>query len=865
MATLEPTPQIYIFKQDRRSCLGVVTHPIEFTEDIRFNACSEISFKVAEKYYDIYQEEWVDNPYYDSIERNRLVYITDNRDYFRFPVREIGDENFYKYKSNNALVNRTDTTLEYDQNMNIYDYNFRVQSETELFDIGTGMGYSFRHFAYIISNGAEGSGTVGALQDMSFLHWGAGAATYNPRLALETFIPVESTDVVALQTGGTASAPSFKWYVAAYERQDAATYVDMWKLESYGSARINVADKLPNGGYLRFWCANTPNTSGCYYSYDSSTGAGSCGWVYPVAGYAKIYSGERRCTYVRNSNIEGYTVSKMRWFQIQSVDEEDDGICRTKTVTAMSYEYSLHDSTFSLSGATLPLYIPEAITRLVNGTRNDGLVWIRDKQSDSSSPKCSPQKMERGVLNQVLDYLPGWTIKYVSSSLMTSYRSLEDVDDVNVYSYLMDTLQSIYNCFIVFDNDEMTISAYSLEDINNMTTIVNLSWDNSIQHFEKNNVDASYFTSLRVKTGDDTYGVGLVNPLGNAMIYNFDRIIDELDYTIPDVPDLYKRTLKQAVTSWITEYNNNLRSSGTYQTAGRNLIKANMDVVKYESEVAIALYNYRAKADVINTFLRDDRDQGRLSHTSFALIQVPDTPWTVDRIRSGISSSDPVYVQFHNASLQNELASAADAYWKASDNLNNAKNDFDTATNTLRNIAKKLTMNYSLAYESNSNNEYAYSNSTTLLSAAEIKELNNYIVQGVWNYENASFSETYNSEDIYETLSSVLSEARFDLANRLAIANFDFSVDTTNILAIPEFDKVCSTLYMGHQIGLIISPKEYITPMLLEIHRNYKDDNDFSFTFTTDMKRRPIQFRFADLYGTITQTSVTDNAFTFDE
>ena len=554
----------------------------------------------------------------------------------------------------------------------------------------------------------------------------------------------------------------------------------------------------------------------------------------------------------------------MRWFQVQSVDETADGICRIKKVTALSYEYSLHDTTFSISGATLPFYIPEAITALVNGTRKDGSLWVRDKDRLGIITR-SKQKMERVVLNQILDYLPNWSIKYVSSKLMTSYRSLEDVDDVNIYTYLMDTLQSVYNCFITFNNDDMTISAYTLEDINNLKTPICLTWDNSIKHFEKNNIDASYFTALRIKAGDDTYGAGLVNPTGNAMIYNFDRIIDDLDYTLQSTPDTYKRTLKDAVMSWQLGYNGQTGNSGNYQVAAKELIQANMDVIKHEGEMRTALGSYRAKADVINTLIRDDRYHGKLNNTSFALIQIPDSPWTVDRIRQGLMYADPPYEQFHNASLQDELASLANAYWKAKDSYDDALGRLNTATTSLKNIAKKLTMNYAQALKLNNNNEFAYSNSTTYLSAAEIKELSCYIVEGVWNYENAVFSETYNSEDIYSTLSELLAEARYDLANRLAIANFDFSVDTANILAIPEFKNVCKGLYMGHQLGLNISKKEYVTPMLLELHINHKDDNDFSFTFTTDMKRKPIEFRYADLYSTITQTSVTDSTFTFDE
>lgn len=869
MTTLKSAPQIYLFSQNRRTCIGAIANPTEFTEDIRFNAYSEISFTVADKYYDIDKEEWVDNPYYDNIERHKLVYITDNRDYFRYPVRAIGDANFYKYKdSTQDLWNRSGT-LRYNQNLSILDNNFQVQDETELFDIGKNSGYKFRHFNYIRTapssssvdeHGAVGHKVQGAIQDMSTYHWSKKAGGYNHLLAVDTFIPVKSTDVIAINNDGTPNNPAFQWKVVAYKNAAASEYVNYWYKNDYGSARYKVATILPDGGYVRFECRNIPNTSGCSYSY--SEGKGSYIYTIPVAGYARIYSGERRCTKIKNSNTNGWNTSKMHWFQIQDVNETMDGVCRIKTVKALSYEYSLCQSTFSLSENTLPLYIPEPITDLVNSDN-----WIRDKV-DNNTVYRSAQHMERGILNQILDRLPGWTIKNVSSELMTSYRNLSDVDDANIYTYLMDTIQSVYNCFIVFDNDDMTISAYSLSDINNLKTPICLTWDNSIKLFNKENLDASYYTALRVRGGDDTYGVGLINPTGNAMIYNFDNIMDDLDYSLPGVPNAYKRTLKEAVTSWKSIYDSQMSNPSANLTYARNIISYNMDLVKYESAMLEALAEYRAKADEINTFLNEDRTITNKLTGNIDEFFIPDLPWSVQRIKEGAygsSDPDPVEKQFHSGRLQSELENIANAYWGAKNSYDNTLLSFNAAMYWKKNIALRLTMSYSQAYKANNGNEYAYSNSTTVLSAAEIKELSRYIVEGTWNFENAAFSETYDYNDIFNTLSEILSEAQYDLDNRLSIVNFDFSVDTANILAIPEFEKVCKTLYMGYQIGLNVSHSEYVTPMLLEFHRNYKDDNDFSFSFTTDMKRKPIEFRFADLYSTIAQTSVTDSTFTFDK
>ena len=683
-------------------------------------------------------------------------------------------------------------------------------------------------------------------------------------------------DTIAYYTGVKNSTyPIFKWRVAAYTDNSAAHFVEqvngnyetdanMWHIDSVGSQRIRVGEKLPDGGYIRVWLANSVGThtegtnyvsegnqGSSGYSYNTSTGEGACFWTPPVGGYCKIFSGERRCTSIDNvkddnNNYVGDTLApKLKWFVIVSAEEEDNGISCQKTVTAYSYEYTLSNTTFSLSEDTLPLYVPEAILDLVNSDN-----WIRDRINNSTFR--SRQYMRQGLLNELLSYLPNWRIGYVSSSLMTTYRALDSVDNIDVYSYLMDTIQSTYNCFIVFDNDNMTVSAYSLSDINTLQTNLHLTWDNAIKRFSKTNMDSSYFTALRVIAGDDVYGVGLVNPTGNGMTYNFDRILPHLNYSLSGA-GTYARQLSTAITSWVDEYNDQYTSSSStkYQAKSKQLIEANMALVEAESALRTALSDYLAVRDKINTMMKSRSGSN---------------PWLVPEApESGSSIMSEDASHFYSASFQAELANAAYVYENAKNSVTTAQTNFDSAQNALRNIAKKLTMNYSQALDANNGDEYAYSSSTTLLSAAEIKELHKYIIEGSWNYENAAFSDNYSANDIYDMLRSVLSEARYDLQNRLAIANFDFTVDSANVIAIPEFASAVDSLRMGQQVFLHVGGNDgMLSPLLLEMHINFKDPNDFAFTFTTDVKRRPMQFRFADLYSTISQTSVTDSSFTFD-
>ena len=84
-----------MYERNRNTCTGVVKSLIEYTEDIRFNACSEISFKVPQKIYDIDAEQWIDNPVYDSLVEDKLLYLCDETKYFKYPIRVPGGRNFY--------------------------------------------------------------------------------------------------------------------------------------------------------------------------------------------------------------------------------------------------------------------------------------------------------------------------------------------------------------------------------------------------------------------------------------------------------------------------------------------------------------------------------------------------------------------------------------------------------------------------------------------------------------------------------------------------------------------------------------------------------------------------------------------------
>lgn len=906
-------PEIYVYKPNREDCVGVVKSHTGYTEDVRFNSCSEVSFTVPQKYYNLNTEQWESNEIYNHLVDGNLLRLCDDSEYFKYPIRRPGGDSFYSMIDHNNVTNLSNlrsehTEMSYQPNSSVItDGNFAIQRETKLFDIGHQYGYTFTPFKYLYVGDPSADSWRGSVADYSYMlnsYNGINAMVngddplFVQHCTCEDYIPVSSVDILAIrsyfQSGFSVccnSNGSFRsdnagdtgnpyagttlypyrgvayWRICFYTDADSATYVGseyIYALDGSrpGVERFYIGDKLPNGGYIRIGYethlhyGSSPGDSNInQQSCDMWLGGNSSSYSYaythwyPDYGYIVLYSGERRCTEVKLADESGFHYPKLHWFVITASEENDDGVCRTKTITAKSYEYTLSKRTISVSDDTLPFYIPSKISTLVGSNAS----WYIDCYADANNEvkyKHKRQKLLPGILNDIVNACPGWSVANVSKTLMTKYRTLSAVDDVNIYSYLMDNIQKIYNCFIVFDSDNRTISAYTKEDLfgsysNNSTP---LTWNNAIKSFQKTERDESKFTSLRVHTGDDTYGIGLINPTGNNIVYNFNNILADLNFYPSSTSE---RTLREAVEIWQAAYNNTSQSGnmstptlGDYRAYGKALIDAYAEEIQLETALSRCLSQYRAKVVEINTYLKDDlKDDLMLGNKKL----LPDRPLSVTEINSRNTTNSSIY---HSGALKNDLIALSRTYYYTRRRYDTCVTNRKSCESSMQQIANKFVLN------PNSYTPSAY------LSRDERIALAPYIKEGTWTMEEIAFSDTYEASDIYNTLVSAMTDARYDLTNRIGKTNYDFSVDTTNIKAIEGLQD--SFLWVGGTLSLYISRNELIKPILLETHLSYDDLNDFSMTFTTDMNRRVTQYRFADLFSTITQTSVADNSFTFD-
>lgn len=194
------------------------------------------------------------------------------------------------------------------------------------------------------------------------------------------------------------------------------------------------------------------------------------------------------------------------YFVITNVSEDSSGSIPSKVVSAMSYDYTLVARKLNAFGGTFPLY-------------------------DILTPEDS-------LLGTILEYIPSWSIGDVDAELLTRYRTF-DVSNTNIYEFLVTNVEEAYNCIIIFDTVNKTISAKTLDNVTTETDVF-MSHHNLIKSSSFREISDELSTALYVVGGGDL-SINAVNPLGSNLIYNFDYYKST---------DWMSQSLIDALTTW---------------------------------------------------------------------------------------------------------------------------------------------------------------------------------------------------------------------------------------------------------------------------------------------------------------------------
>ena len=252
--------------------------------------------------------------------------------------------------------------------------------------------------------------------------------------------------------------------------------------------------------------------------------------------------------------------------------------------------------------------------------------------------------------------------------------------------------------------------------------------------------------------------------------------------------------------------------------------------------------------DTINIYLQDDHPD------TYANYMLTDIPLTPDKI----VSSEENYKDFHSYELFCKLKSASKALVDCRNNLQGYISAIVYNKSHMEQIARKFSLNYK-TLKSNYEQDNVYKCIFTLKEALVLQA---YIYESDWKNEDIVFSEAYSTDDIISTLIDTYNSAQQELNNIYSKPTYEFQVDTTNIFADKNIATMIDTLYLGNSVTIALD-NDWIFPVLLSVHIDYSDKNNSTLSLSTDYKRKPLQLRFCDLFGSINQTSVETPSFTF--
>lgn len=473
--------------------------------------------------------------------------------------------------------------------------------------------------------------------------------------------------------------------------------------------------------------------------------------------YYKYIDGIENPFYGKIENLMTILAVGISWFQVTSVDEQNDG-----GNPYLEIECSSLENEFTTKRLT-------SFGQLGSSDDWDGgldLYKLYDVTNTSKS-----------IMHIVLAQLPSWSIGTIDSTINNGWRSFTD-DDIDAYSFLTSSVSETYDCIFIFDTFSKTVSAYSLDSLNNHTGII-LSYRNLIKNvnFKSNANDIR--TRMAVYGGDDRGNGNLniipCNATGTSIIENYDYYIDKMS-----------SGLQSAYNSYKNAYNtNSSKLSSVLNTLGT--LYDELNSLEYKSP----------------TIDSEDWSQYGLAH----LLEFQDKYST---IMSESLSNSTVYAQ--NRTKYNAITAQ----------VNIRKQEVATKQSQI-NAQIALRDSYVVKLES-------------YLTLDQRKELSRLAHDTTFTDSSFIATTEMTDKEILETQNSLKALAEKKL-NRICKPQYTLEVDVANYMNIPEFKSFTGKIQLGSILTVDWDEKGLgrynVESRVLHIHINFDDFDDFSLTFSS--------------------------------
>lgn len=486
-------------------------------------------------------------------------------------------------------------------------------------------------------------------------------------------------------------------------------------------------------------------------------------------------------------------VEDIGYFMITGVNEGYDGHNNYKDVTAQSIDIELQQK-------MIP-YIEDGTYRF----ETDALYETE------------------GILNKIVEVIPGWLIGHVDESISEKWRTFEDVDvSTNCLAFLIENIQDAYECIVLFDPIHRIINVYDQMNYVRETRI-HITNDDVIDSLEIQESADDIYTAITATGSDDSITIAAVNPIGTNTIYDFTYY---LDWMTPG--------LKEKVIQWKNDIEN---AETIYQEASQAYYEKlslaateQFEIERYTTQMTL----YQRCRDNITA----SNGSAYVSQYNTAISNAGGTPITISDQISEMKAEIDMRIQ--------ECQAAIDEHQQEYESISTTTESYREKTN---NIISSLSMeNYFIG--------------TTSVNGVDepfnyMEELQNYIFEGNYTDEYVVVTDSMSYAEQFNQMKTMYTRAKQQLV-KVSQPTQEFSIDVENFVFAKDFERWSSDLETGCLISVDLDDDDVAKLFLSNITINY-DDHSLSMTFGNRFNRFDPKALFDDVLGSVSKSANTLN------
>jgi hypothetical protein len=501
-----------------------------------------------------------------------------------------------------------------------------------------------------------------------------------------------------------------------------------------------------------------------------------------------------RALYEKLEHLRYIYAAGYGYFQIQNVTEDiQGGAIFIKNVSASSMARDLQQK-------AVPMLETE------------------DANADDEAALAEKYSIQE-LLDIIISAAPKWAVGTISGDFHD--RIFESVDDgADLLSFLMDDVQSAYECVVEFDTINRLVNVKSRDNFFKPTDVF-LAYDTLVESVQVERDASELTTALFVKGANEETDIFGVNPMGTNVIYNFSYYLPWMD-----------EATRTAVSRWQTDIaaaeDGYAAVMKQHTAAVKSLSNAVSETVRWKKEDEIWAMCYTS----LQTELAKDEEEKsdellRIFNEYNKAIEDNGGEPLEDVKEFAPNLIDLIKERQKNAAVSMEIAQIAKTV---------AQSQVDNFFTQAQAIRDNL-------------------NLKNRLTAAQWEELSVFIKQSEYADEHIGIEEKMTDVEAWQMCLDLYAKAKETLA-KAAAPTEKFSIRTNSALFASEFSRIAAQLEPGCVVYVEHDETDTAALFLQGMTVNYTDTNT-TFTFSNRYNKYDAQTLFEEVFGNITRMSNT--------